>query len=109
MEKATSTLNLRQEIIYTDCESLSQAIWNTIVTVHDKLKVSHVTLSISDSNSVFVLSYLSNGKTNFINFPFRNLDLRTVINMINDLAGKSSINGKVFCEQTVMDFVFRYN
>ena len=107
MEKATSNENLKQEDIFKDYKSLAQAIWNTIVTVHDDLQISQATLAISDLE--FVLSYPSNGKVEFISFPFRALDKTKVLRLINNLAEKSEINGKIFQQKTVMEFMFHYN
>ena len=104
MEKANS--NLKQENIFKDYRSLAQAVWNNIVTVHDNLKIPNVTLTISDHELEFVLSYALNGQAEFISFPYRALDKMKAFKMVYALAEKSSIKGKVFCEKTVMHFTF---
>lgn len=107
MEKtqfSTNTLERSKE--YTDPEDLASRIWDTIVEAYDDLSISQATVSISDSD--IVLSYPIKDDLKEVSFLCCNtINKKEVLRIFSNIAGKSDIKGKIYCQNTIIKLVFQ--
>lgn len=106
-KKQLSTNILGRSEEFTNPEDLASRIWDTVVKAYDDSSITQATVSISDSD--IVLSYPLKDTLNVVSFLCSDkIDKKEVLQIFSNIAGKSDIKGKIYCQNTVIKLFFHH-
>ena len=85
-------------------DNLAMDIWNTLTKTRNQFLISEAVLSVIDSN--LILSYPKNDNLESAIFTCDN-NTENVLSSFSIIAGKSPIQGKVYCRNHNVQLFFR--